>query len=217
MALERFGWSSRGYLPHFDGAVTTQSVTYRLADALPRRVVLQLDELKREDARRAQVEWHLDAGHGSCLLGVPEYAAVVCECWQFFNERRYWLHAWCIMPNHVHVLLQPLARNRLATIVHSQKSYTAKVILSCLPGTAGLRPASNGKNAGGTPAVPELKSMLPTRRVWHHDYFDRFIRDEGHYRAVVNYIHENPVKAGLVSRAVDWRWSSAREWASKQR
>jgi len=43
---------------------------------------------------------------------------------------------------------------------------------------------------------------------WEEDYFDRYIRDEDHYRRVVRYIEKNPVKAGLVDLATEWPWSS---------
>ncbi|MCL7455160.1 MAG: hypothetical protein M8467_19160, partial [Anaerolineae bacterium] len=49
--------------------------------------------------------------------------------------------------------------------------------------------------------------------VWMREYWDRYIRDERHFEAVVAYIHDNPVKAGLVKNAEDWPWSSARELA----
>jgi hypothetical protein len=45
------------------------------------------------------------------------------------------------------------------------------------------------------------------------EYWDRYVRDEQHFEAVVRYIHDNPVKAGLVGKADDWPWSSAREFA----
>ncbi len=41
------------------------------------------------------------------------------------------------------------------------------------------------------------------------EYWDRYIRDESHLRAVIRYIHENPVIAGLCPTAPDWPWSSA--------
>jgi hypothetical protein len=47
-----------------------------------------------------------------------------------------------------------------------------------------------------------------TRGVWMRDYWDRFIRDEKHFVAAVEYIHMNPVKAGLVEKAEDWYWST---------
>ena len=45
-------------------------------------------------------------------------------------------------------------------------------------------------------------------QVWMREYWDRFIRDEKHLAAAIEYIHENPVKAGLCRHAVDWPWSS---------
>ena len=44
---------------------------------------------------------------------------------------------------------------------------------------------------------------------WHADYFDRYMRNEEHLAQTVEYVEQNPVKAGLVSVAVDWRWGSA--------
>ena len=49
----------------------------------------------------------------------------------------------------------------------------------------------------------------PCGPVWHREYWDRYIRDRGHFEKTVEYIHLNPVKAGLVGSAEQWRWSSA--------
>jgi REP element-mobilizing transposase RayT len=45
---------------------------------------------------------------------------------------------------------------------------------------------------------------------WQSEYFDRYMRNESHVAQTVEYIEQNPVKAGLVAEASDWRWSSAR-------
>jgi hypothetical protein len=55
--------------------------------------------------------------------------------------------------------------------------------------------------AGGPPAIPAGK-------IWQEEYWDRFIRDEKHFNDSVNYIHNNPVKAGLVKTPQEWAWSS---------
>jgi type I restriction enzyme R subunit len=52
-------------------------------------------------------------------------------------------------------------------------------------------------------------------RFWFREYFDRYIRNEPHFANAVRYIHENPVQAGLVDRAEDWEFSSAKLWAAK--
>ena len=46
--------------------------------------------------------------------------------------------------------------------------------------------------------------------VWQKEYWDRFIRGQNHFNKAVESIHQNPVKAGLVSSAEDWPWSSVK-------
>lgn len=46
--------------------------------------------------------------------------------------------------------------------------------------------------------------------IWHREYWDRYIRDNHHFQQAVDYIHQNPVKAGLIAKAEDWPYSSAR-------
>ena len=43
--------------------------------------------------------------------------------------------------------------------------------------------------------------------IWQQEYWDRFIRDERHFASSINYILDNPVKAGLVQESKDWPWS----------
>jgi putative transposase len=188
------GWHFRGYLPHFDDGRSMQAITYRLGDSLPAHVLAQLGEQTLDDAkRRAAIEHYLDAGHGFCILREPANAQVVIETWMHSEGRDYHLHAWVVMPNHVHLLVEPLAGNGIGQIVGAWKSISARKILRA---TA---------SAAGGPAPGK-------RHVWQLDYYDRFIRNENHYRAAVDYIHENPVKAGLVRNAGQWPWSSAAEW-----
>ncbi len=187
------GWYSRGYLPHYDSFQKLQSITFRLADSLPQNKLHQLEleleflsESVREVERRKQIEKWLDAGMGTCVLKHEKVARLVQETFLKFDGERYRLIAWCIMPNHVHVLIEP--RESLAKIVQSWKSFTGRWI--------------NKRKA-------ELGLGDPGKSVWMREYWDRYIRDEKHYFKVVNYIHENPVKAGLCDQPCDWPWSSA--------
>ena len=187
-------WHSRGYLPHFESTEVTQHVTFHLADSLPRTVLLLLEgELKsvptekRDVERRKRVEAWIDAGHGSCVLGKPGIADMVQGSLMTFDAKRYRLLAWVVMPNHVHALFQPMAGWTVAKIVGSWKKFTAQKICPDL------------RDRGETATTP----------VWHREYWDRFIRDWGHLEQAVEYIHLNPVKAGLVVAAEKWPWSSA--------
>jgi putative DNA methylase len=185
----RDGWYSRGYLPHFDGAEITQTICYRLFDSLPQEALerweKELEHLSREDfneEQRKRVDAYLDQGYGSCYLRQDEIAGIVQENLLHFDGQRYRLHAWVVMPNHVHVLFTPLADWSLERILHSWKSYT--------------------DNKGN-----EL--LHRQGRFWQADFFDRYIRNARHYASALAYIENNPVKVGLCARPEEWRWSSA--------
>ena len=87
------------------------------------------------------------------------------------------------MPNHVHALLVRKAGFLLGDIIHSWKSFT-----------------SNEAN----------KLLNQSARFWQEDYYDRFIRNAQYYLDAVDYIENNPVKAGLCRWPEDWPFSSAR-------
>jgi REP element-mobilizing transposase RayT len=174
------GWHSRGYLPHFDSAEATQFVTFRLADSLPRAVAERLAELPDN---LAETDRRLDGGLGACWLREPAIAQLTEDALLHFDGQRYRLLAWCIMPNHVHAVVNPIEGNRLGAILHTWKSFSAKH-------------ANRKLERAGS--------------FWHKDYFDRFIRDEGHLARTIEYVENNPAKAGLVSATTTWPWSSGR-------
>jgi REP element-mobilizing transposase RayT len=176
------GWFERGYLPHFDGGAVAQTVTFRLADSLPRELYAHILSRADEHERARLMHRSIDEGRGNCLLGTPENAEIVANALSFFDGERYKLLAWVVMPNHVHAMIEQIEGHRLDRIVHSWKSFTAKQI-------------NRRQNSEGP--------------VWARDYFDRYIRDERHYLNAVYYIENNPVKAGLVRLAEDWAYSSA--------
>lgn len=187
------GWYTSRKLPHFDSPDVIQFVTFRLADSLPAAVLSSLrNELKllpksvHSDATRAQIETHLDRGYGCCLLAHPLMAGTLRQALQFYAGKRYELIAWCIMPNHVHVLIKPTYP--LPRIVQGWKTYSARWALQ------------NART---------LQLQLPVRGFWMRGYWDRYVRNQAHLNASVDYIHHNPVKAKLCENAEDWEWSSA--------
>ena len=128
-------WSDRGYMPHVDGVDLIQHVSYHLADSLPKKVLERMDaEMKglppdlRDNEKERRIAAYLDAGKGSCVLKVPEIAKLVQNTFLHFHGERYTLHAWCVMPNHVHVLFQPKAGWSMSKIVASWKSFTGRRI-----------------------------------------------------------------------------------------
>ncbi len=179
---------TRRNLPHWEQEGATYFVTFRLADAVPARLAKQWrEELERwrkfhpepwdpaataEYRRRflqPREDW-LDQGHGSCLLRDSRAAEVVAQALQFFDEQHYCLDGFVVMPNHVHVLVQPLTGFHLRDIVHSWKSYTARQ-LNRLLGRSGT--------------------------VWMQESFDRIIRDWDALVRCRAYIARNPATARL--------------------
>ena len=179
---EHKGWNSRGYLPHLDAAALTQHVTFRLHGSLPASVVERLKADGDGVAYLSAVDEELDRGIGPVWLADPDCAAIVADALGQFDGQRYDLLAWCVMPNHVHVLIRQVEGRPLGAIVKSWKSYTARMINRRLGRQGPL---------------------------WAADYFDRYIRDEDQMIGVMRYIEANPVKAGFCARPEDWSFSSA--------
>jgi REP element-mobilizing transposase RayT len=74
------------------------------------------------------------------------------------------------MPNHVHVMVQPLAKNDLAGILQTWKSFSAK--------------AAN-------------RFLHRRGEFWQREYYDHLIRNEKEFARIVHYVLDNPKKAGL--------------------
>jgi putative transposase len=179
------GWHERGYLPHCDKPNLVQLVTIRLADSFPASRRGEWEHLlKIEDVRerRNELESYLDRGVGECWLRDARIAACVEEAIWFHHNQRYELLAWCVMPNHVHVLVHvwdwPLAK-----ILQNWKSITA-VKANRISGRSGS--------------------------FWQREYWDTFMRSEEQEKNAVHYIENNPVKAKLSRTGEDWPFSSAR-------
>lgn len=175
------GWYYRGGLPHYDAPGFLQAITFRLGDSLPAEAIEKI-KATRKDRRSRVLEAALDAGFGRCILREPVAAAIVARALRHFHGQRYRLGAWVIMPNHVHVLVQPFDGVCLPDVVQSWKSFSAK----------------------------EINTRLGMQgRLWQANYFDRFVRDDRHHTQVATYIENNPVKAGLVEAPDQWPFGSA--------
>lgn len=192
------GWNERGYLPHRDEPGLTQFVTFRLADSFPESLRSEWEHFaKVEDDReqRKLLEAYIDAGRGECHLRNPEIAKLVEDNFRQFGEGcgsqsrapgvsavRYELRAWCIMPNHVHVLFK-VGTVSMSETVGAWKKHTGRLANKLL-----------GKRGA----------------FWAEDYFDVFMRDAEHEQKTVRYIENNPTKAKLALDPKEWPWSSAR-------
>jgi len=184
-------YKSRGRLPHLLIQNAIYFITWRLADALPQNVIEDLIQMRKSleadmgrslngmtrsskqkiDTKiRKATEKYLDQGYGECRLRIPKCAEIVSSAFSYFDNERYRLLGWVVMPNHVHVIVRPFEGKALADIVYSWKSFTAKEI---------------------------NKELGRSGQVWQEEYYDRFIRNEEHLERGLFYVVNNPVNAGL--------------------
>lgn len=133
-------------LPHWQCVDAIYHISFRLADSVPQSVLERWlrereflienekelgNVFSEENERKAQhlfsekIEKYLDMGYGKCYLSKVEIAKLIANSLTHFDNVRYRLHAWCIMPNHVHVIVEALPDHDLSKIIHSWKSYTA--------------------------------------------------------------------------------------------
>jgi len=179
------------YLPHWTQEKAIYFVTFRLADSLPRSTLAEIEAERKRLTTKARkrkkalshsekqqmtalfserVEKYLDQGAGECYLSDQRVAAVLRAALLHFEGERYRLLAWCIMPNHVHVVVRPEPGHELSDILHSWKSFTAKKANKLL------------KREG---------------RFWQPEYYDHLIRDEKDLGRCIEYTYYNPEKADL--------------------
>lgn len=177
---EHLRWAT--CLPHWHQDDKHVFVTFRLADSLPQVKLRDLQEKKSiwlkghpkpwdvevekeyYDKFALTIDRWLDANYGECLLKLPQNRKITEDALLYFDGERYYLKAFVVMPNHVHLLMQMKEGFNLEKVMYSLKSFTAKQI---------------------------NKVMHRTGRLWQSEYFDRIIRSEEHYKHVLKYIVSN--------------------------
>jgi len=168
-------------LPHLHSVGQPTFLTWRLDGSLPAgrsfpaagssgRAFLAIDRV-------------LDtASTGPLFLRMTEVARVVVDAIRYRDQQAYQLHAFVVMPNHVHILITPL--EEVSKVMHSLKRFTAREANLLLGRT-------------GQP-------------FWQDESYDRLVRDDSEFERIAGYIERNPVTAGLATMLEAFLWSSAR-------
>ena len=181
---------TRRNLPHWSRCVpgTLYWVTFRLHDSIPQEKLRPLlatrdewlrvhpepwdEEVRTEYRRRfpAQIETWLDEGYGSRALAREDVRAAVLDCLLRYEGLRFCAPAAVIMPTHVHLLIEPLGANKLASLLKGLKGPSAR--------------AAN-------------RVLGRTGTFWLDESYDRIVRDDSERDAFIRYIATNPIRAGL--------------------
>ena len=203
----------RRHLPHYYAPNAVYFVTSRLAGSLPqsaraqareerRSIEQQLRTKAKSDAAAVDFELKLawldkileKADKNICWLSDPRIADLVAEAIKYRDGKDYDLMAYSIMPNHMHLvfgvgvhdMLEPtgqivnLSNTPLSKIMHSLKRYTA---------------------------TEANRILQRSGSFWQDESYDHIVRSGEELARIIEYVLNNPVKAGFVKKWSDWKWT----------
>ncbi|MFH0988541.1 MAG: transposase [bacterium] len=209
----------RRHLPHYQPEHGIFHVVFRLTGSLPVEVIEELRQEREQWERKAkevkdageqqkqltQVRWAyferfdtlLDGtSSGPMWLKQTEAAIVVTEAICHRDGKEYDLLAYCIMPNHVHLVFELVGRLAESTSTKDGRdgvsTYIVTQILESLKKYTALRVNRVLHRSGA---------------FWQHESYDHVIRDEEELEKTIWYVLLNPVKAGLVKEWEQWKWT----------
>lgn len=186
----------RRNLPHLHPSKGIFFITYCLAGSLPVEAIRRLREEIEEEKRVAQInnlpytkgfftryDALLDNAKASHITNLcnAEIATINKNQLLYYNGKYYDLIAYCIMPNHIHIVFSLIENSRdVSQIMQSIKRYTAR----------------------------ECNKVLKREgKFWQDESFDRLVRNETEFKKIVDYVINNPVKAGFVKTWEEWKWT----------
>jgi putative transposase len=198
----------RRNLPHIQPRGATFLVNFRLAGSLPSEIVEQLrieanrlekniqtikDQkekllLRNEGQYILFIKWD-EALHksqtGPFWLRDERIAEKVANSILYHDNNWFDVLAYCIMPNHVHLVLMPYE-------ISETSDYSLTKIMHNIK-----RNSANHAN----------KILGRTGAFWQHENYDHFVRNDAELERIIKYVLYNPVKANLVKEQTDWKWS----------
>jgi REP element-mobilizing transposase RayT len=142
------------------------------------------------------------------LFAIPEFASVIVDSLKYcITKKGLLIFGYCIMPSHVHLIVQSNI-NPLGSTIRDLKKYAATQIDLIL---------KSDERYNGHLKVFQNKATEIKRnkfiKVWLDGYHPEIIFSNHFFFQKLNYIHNNPVMAGLVTKPEDYYYSSARNYA----
>jgi len=168
----------------------------------------------------AEYDRVLDAERDGWLARV-DIAEIIRRNLYHHNGTKYRLLAYCVMPNHVHVLLQPRV-DEAARFVSPSVDEAARFVSAGEASRFVYEPCGEQPDSRSplTSIMHSLKSYTAheankllgrSGQFWQHESYDHWVRDDEELKRILEYIAGNPVKAGLVGKAWEWAFCSARD------
>jgi putative transposase len=225
----------RRRLPHWQPAGATIFLTWRLYGCLPQealdRLATERRLLERQPVRPDETPRDRALRHNKRLFALademlarnidqPQWlrdeqiAWLMVDALFYHNSNLYMLLAFVVMPNHVHVVVQPLEKGASQTQDEEQDNESGPHQAEApTPGYVPVRRITQSLK-GYTAREANLLLKRTGQPFWQDEAYDHWVRDEAELGRIVAYIEWDPVRAGLVANPEEWRWSSAweRKW-----
>jgi len=199
----------RRNLPHIHPEGYPLFITFRLANSLPVEVLTKLKEMRERELKNSRSKSpdeiydiekkyfdRYDERLDQCVCG-PHWLAdetiarTLSEKILSMHGQHFRLMAYCIMPNHVHLLIESIVAEYL-----KHRGKAAKY-----PITDALR-LLKGNTARSCNLLLQQSGAF-----WHHESYDQYARDEQELEKIIKYILYNPVKAKLVEDWKKWQFT----------
>lgn len=191
-------------LPHYHPDNVALFMTFRLAGSLPLGILTKLkterklDKQKASESRQYLKEknyfdkydtWLYQYKDSPKWLSQSEIACIVASKIEELSGKYYHLLAYCIMPNHVHMLII----NKLSA---KELSPQGKFLKYPVANSLRLLKGSTARKCN--------QALKRSGAFWQHESYDHVIRNKQELDRIIHYILNNPVKAGLVKEWKDW-------------
>ena len=200
----------RRNLPHIQPEEAILFITYRLFFKLPDEYLNRVKLLKTEfqnkirsvkkkniESEKLKFEKNLFDYKDNFIgkfqnspfwLKEDKIAKIIKDSLFWGSQKRYDLFAFCVMPNHVHILIRPVIIDDkpfpLQKIMYDHKHFTA---------------------------IEANKLLKRKGNFWQDEHYDHYIRNENEFFNILNYIYLNPVKANLVENPDEWEFTYINE------
>jgi len=130
------------------------------------------------------------------------------------KEKGMEIFAWCLMPSHVHLIFRSACEQKPELLIGDFKRFTSKAIVKAII----ENPAENRKEflLEQFRKAGNQSSNVNNYQFWRHDNHPIELWSNKVFDEKIDYIHNNPIEAGLVSRAEDYPYSSAADYAGEK-
>jgi REP element-mobilizing transposase RayT len=156
-------------LPHLSLIEHYQFITFRTQDSVDQYILKISQDTKISNKQKQyRIDQYLDTSENGAYLYGKNIQILKEVILSKEKSNMYHVDAFCVMPNHVHILLKQ--KDELANIMKYIKAKSA---------------------------IELNRNMNRRGKFWLNDYFDKAVRDEKHYNLVYEYILNNPLKAEL--------------------